>query len=61
MIARKVVFKNVADKHWIKAQKDDPVLHHVWEWLTQPKGDKQTLSGYMDRQVPDMDQMAYSH
>ena len=29
MIARKVVFKNVADKHWIWAQKDNLVLHHV--------------------------------
>ena len=31
MIARKVVFKNVADKHWIRAQKDDPgaVSHPV--------------------------------
>ena len=48
MIARKVVFKNVADKHWIRAQKDDPVLRHVRRWLTQPNGDKQTLSGYLN-------------
>ena len=39
MIARKVVFKNVADKHWIRAQKDDPVLHYIQDWLTQPIGD----------------------
>ena len=49
MIARKVVFKNVADKHWIRAQKDDPVLGHVWDWLFRPKGDKQTLLGYLNR------------
>ena len=61
MIARKVVFKNVADKHWIRAQRDDLVLHHIQEWLTQPKGDKQTLSGYLNRRVPDTDQLAYSH
>ena len=48
MIARKVVFKNVADKHWIRAQKDDLVLHHIWDWLTWPKGDNQTLSGYLN-------------
>ena len=48
MIARKVVFKNVADKHWIRAQKDDLVLCRVWDWLTRPKGDKQTLSGYLN-------------
>ena len=37
MMARKVVFKNVADKHWIRAQKDDLVLHHIQDWLTRPK------------------------
>ena len=61
MIARKEVFKNVADKHWIWAQKDDPVLHHIWEWLTQPKGDKQTLLGYLNGRVPDIDCLAYTH
>ena len=60
IIARKVVFKNVADKHWIRAQKDDPVLCYVWEWLTQPKGDKQTLSGSLNGRVPDADWLAYS-
>ena len=60
MISRKVVFKNVADRHWIRAQKDDPVLHYIWDWLTQPKGDKQTLSGYLNGQVPDADWLAYS-
>ena len=60
MIARKVVFKNVADKHWIWAQKDDLVLPHVRDWLTQPKGDRQTLLGYLNRQVADMDCLAYA-
>ena len=49
MIARKVVFKNVADKHWIRAQKDDLVLRHIQDWLTRPKGDNQTLLGYLNR------------
>ena len=60
MIARKVVFRNVADKHWIRVRKDDPVLHHVQDWLTWPKGDKQTLSGYLNGRVPDADRLAYS-
>ena len=34
MIARKVVLKNVADKHWIQVQKDDLMLCHIQEWLT---------------------------
>ena len=61
MIARKIVFKNVADKHWIWAQKDNPVLCHIQEWLTKPKGDKQTLLGYLNRRVPDADHLAYAH
>ena len=61
MTARKIVFKNVADKHWIWAQKDNPVLCHIQECLTQPKGDRQTLLGYLNRLVPDADHLAYAH
>ena len=70
MIARKVVVKNVADKHWIRAQKDDPLLCHVREWLTWLKGDKQTkkqnkktkqtLLGYLQGRVPNADCLAYA-
>ena len=60
MITRKVIFKNVADKHWIRAQKDDPVTRHIREWLTQLKGKKQTLLGYLNGRVPDTDWLAYS-
>ena len=60
MIARKVVFKNIADKHWIWAQKDDLVLRHVQKWQTRPKGDKQTLLGYLNRQALDAERLAYA-
>ena len=60
MIARKVVFKNVADKHWIQAQKDDLVLHHVQDLFTHPKGDTQTLLGYLNGWVLDADHLAYA-
>ena len=60
MIARKVVVKNVADKHWIRAQKDDPLLCHVREWLTWLKGDKQTLLGYLQGCIPNADCLAYA-
>ena len=29
LIARRVVFKNIADKHWVRSQQNDPVLRHV--------------------------------
>ena len=30
LITRRVVFRNVADKHWVRAQQDDPILRQVW-------------------------------
>ena len=59
LIARKVVFKNVADKHWVRAQKDDPVLRHVRNWMTRPKENMQMLSEYLTGRVPDADCLAY--
>ena len=61
LIAQKVVFKNVADKHWVRAQKDDPVLRHVRSWMTRPKENMQTLSEYLTGHVPDADRLAYCH
>ena len=60
LIARRVIFKNVADKHWVRAQKDDPVIRHVWNWMTRPKENMQTLSEYLMGHVPDADHLAYS-
>ena len=37
LIARKVVFKNVADEHWVRVQKNDPALRHVRGWMTRPR------------------------
>ena len=59
LIAWKVVFKNVADEHWVRAQKDDPVLRHVRNWMTRPKENMQTLLEYLTGRVPDADRLAY--
>ena len=60
LIARKVVLRNVADKHWVKAQQDNPVLRHMRGWMTRPKENTQTLSEYLTGRVPDVDRLAYS-
>ena len=61
LIARKVVFKNVADGHWVRAQKNDPALYHVRGWMTRPRENCQTLSEYLTGCVSDADRLAYSH
>ena len=60
LIARKVVFKNVADGHWVRAQKNDPALRHVRGWMTRPRENRQTLSEYLTGRVSDADRLAYS-
>ena len=60
LIARRVVFKNVADKHWVRSQQNDPVLRHVQGWVTRLKEDTQTLSEYLTGHVTDADHLAYS-
>ena len=60
LIARKTQFKNIADKHWIKSQKDDPVLQHVHQWVSRPKEDQWTLSEFLKGNVTDVDRLAYS-
>ena len=61
LMARKVVFKNVADGHWVRAQKNDPALCHVRGWMTRPRENRQTLSEYLTGHVSDADRLAYSH
>ena len=61
LIVRKVVFKNVADGHWVRAQKNDPALCHVHGWMTRPRENCQTLSEYLTGRVSDADRLAYSH
>ena len=60
LMARKVVFKNVADGHWVRAQKNDPALRHVRGWMMRPRENRQTLSEYLTGRVSDADRLAYS-
>ena len=60
LMARKVVFKNVADEHWVRAQKNNPALRHVRGWMTRPRENRQTLSEYLTGRISDADRLAYS-
>ena len=60
LIVRKVVFKNIANGHWVRAQKNDPALRHVHGWMTRPRENRQTLSEYLTGRVSDADRLAYS-
>ena len=61
LIVRKVVFKNVADGHWVRAQKNDPALRHVCGWMTRPRENRQSLSEYLTGCISEADHLAYSH
>ena len=58
-LAQKSAFKNLADRHWVLAQRADPVIRHVRGWLNRPKENNQTLSEYLTGRVPDVDRLAY--
>ena len=60
LMARKVLFKNIADRHWVRAQKNDPALRHVRGWMMRPRENRQTLSEYLTGRVSDADRLAYS-
>ena len=59
-VSRKVVFKNVSNKHWVTAQVSDPVIKHVRTWVCRPKENKISLSDYLAGKVADADRLAYS-
>ena len=60
LIARRVVFNNVGDRHWFKSQKDDLVLSHICGCMTRPKENQQTLSEYLIGWVQHADCLAYA-
>ena len=40
-------FRNLANLDWVEAQKKDPVIPTVIDWVKQPKGDRRTLVEYL--------------
>ena len=42
-------FCNLANLNWVEAQKKDPVIPTVIDWIKRPKGDKRTLVEYLTR------------
>ena len=42
-------FRNLANLDWVEAQRRDPVIPTVINWIKQPKGDKRTLAECLAR------------
>ena len=40
-------FCNLANLDWVEAQKKDPVIPTIIDWVKQPKGDRRTLVEYL--------------
>ena len=42
-------FQNLANLNWVEAQRRDPVIPAVINWIKRPRGDKRTLAEYLTR------------
>ena len=40
-------FRNLANLDWVEAQRRDPIIPTVIEWIKWPKGDRRTLAEYL--------------
>ena len=40
-------FRNLANLDWVEAQRRDPVIPTVINWIKRPRGDKMTLAKYL--------------
>ena len=40
-------FHNLANLNWVEAQRRDPVIPTIINWINQPKGDRRTLAEYL--------------
>ena len=52
---RRAAYKNVANKHWVKAQIEDPVIKHVCNWMGLPSESRISLSDFLMEKVTDAD------
>ena len=55
-----IALQNLADSHWIVAQKSEPVIRLTTQWLKCPKDDHGTLAEFLRGQVPDQIQCQYA-
>ena len=42
-------FRNLANLDWVEAQRRDPVIPTVIDWIKQPRGDRRMLAEYLAR------------
>ena len=57
---RRAAYKNVANKHWVKAQIEDPVIKHVCNWMGLLSESRISLSDFLVAKVTDANRLAYS-
>ena len=53
-------FCNLANLDWVEAQRRDPVIPTVINWIKQPKGDKKTLAEYLTRVASEYEKRFYA-
>ena len=54
-------FWNLMNQDWVQTQMQDPVLHHVIEWIRRPRANASTLDEFMwARRIPEIDRRYYA-
>ena len=53
-------FRNLANTDWVEAQRRDPVIPTVINWIKRPRGDKRTLAEYLTRVASEYEKHFYA-
>ena len=53
-------FRNLANLNWVEAQRKDPVIPTVIDWIKRPKGDQRTLVEYLDGVASEYEKRYYA-
>ena len=49
-------FRNLMNRNWVHSQMEDPVIHHVIDWIRCPRVNTNMLDEFMQaRSVPEID------
>ena len=60
LMVTKKNYRNLADSHWLVAQRGDMAIQLVINWLKRRKDDHQTLNQYLKHQVLDAERRIYA-
>ena len=53
-------YQNLADSHWVVAQRGDRAIRLIMDWLNRRKDDNRTLDEYLKHHVPDAECLIYA-